>query len=43
QKDDLREALLGLSPDDPALKALGISAFMATSDADYDIIRDIIE
>lgn len=43
QKDDLREALLGLRPDDPALKALGISAFKGASDADYDIIRDIIE
>ncbi|MCI5125743.1 MAG: phosphate/phosphite/phosphonate ABC transporter substrate-binding protein [Candidatus Electrothrix sp. AR5] len=43
QKDDLREALLGLSPDDPAFKALGISAFKEASDADYDIIRDIIE
>lgn len=43
QKDDLQEALLGLSPEDPALKALGISAFKRVSDADYDVIRDLIE
>ncbi|WLE97903.1 MAG: phosphate/phosphite/phosphonate ABC transporter substrate-binding protein [Candidatus Electrothrix communis] len=43
QKDDLREALLNLPPEDPALKALRISSFKAASDADYDIIRDIIE
>ncbi|WP_446011908.1 phosphate/phosphite/phosphonate ABC transporter substrate-binding protein [Candidatus Electrothrix sp.] len=42
QKDDLREALLRLSSEDPAIKALGISAFTSASDADYDIIRDII-
>jgi phosphonate transport system substrate-binding protein len=43
QKDDLREALLRLSQEDPASKALGISGFTKASDADYDIIRDIIE
>lgn len=43
QKDDLRKAVLSLTQDDPALKALGISAFTRASDADYDIIRDIIE
>ncbi|CAK8713903.1 Phosphonate transport system substrate-binding protein [Candidatus Electrothrix laxa] len=43
QKDDLQAALQSLSPDDPALKALGISAFKGASDSDYDIIRDIIE
>ena len=43
QKDDLLEALLSLPPESPALKALGISAFKTASDADYDIIRDIIE
>ena len=43
QKDDLREALLGLKPDDAVFKALGISAFKGAADADYDIIRDIIE
>ena len=43
QKDDIREALLGLGPDAPALKALGISGFTKASDADYDIIRDILE
>ena len=43
QKDDLRKALLGLAPDDPALKALGIASFQEVSDADYDVIRDLIE
>jgi phosphonate transport system substrate-binding protein len=43
QKDDLQKALLSLLPGDPALKAIRVSAFKAASDADYDIIRDIIE
>lgn len=43
QKNDLKKALLGLPQEDPALKALGIAAFTSVSDADYDIIRDIIE
>ncbi|MCI5160584.1 MAG: phosphate/phosphite/phosphonate ABC transporter substrate-binding protein [Candidatus Electrothrix sp. AX5] len=43
QKDDILEALLSLTPESPALKALGISAFKTASDADYDIIRNIIE
>ncbi|WPD21359.1 MAG: PhnD/SsuA/transferrin family substrate-binding protein [Candidatus Electrothrix scaldis] len=43
QKDDIKEALLRLSLDDPAIKALRISAFKSATDADYDIIRDIIE
>ena len=43
QKDDLREVLLALTSEDNALKALGIIAFRSASDADYDIIRDLIE
>ena len=43
QKNDLKEALLSLSSEDPASKALGIAGFTSASDADYDIIRDIIE
>lgn len=43
QKDELRQALLGLSPEDPALKALGITAFERAVDTDYDVIRNILE
>ncbi|MCI5114555.1 MAG: phosphate/phosphite/phosphonate ABC transporter substrate-binding protein [Candidatus Electrothrix sp. AW5] len=43
QKDELQQALLGLSPEDPALKALGIAAFERAVDTDYDIIRNILE
>ena len=43
QKDDLKKVLLGLSPEYPTSKALGITGFTSASDADYDIIRDIIE
>jgi phosphonate transport system substrate-binding protein len=43
QKDELKKALLSLSAEDPVSKALGISGFTSASDADYDIIRDIIE
>ncbi len=43
QKNDLKEALLSLSSEDPTIKALGISGFTSASDADFDIIRDIIE
>ncbi len=43
QKDDLKKALLRLSPEDSANKALGISAFTSASDTNYDIIRNIIE
>jgi phosphonate transport system substrate-binding protein len=43
QKNDIKEALLRLTEDAPSLKALGITAFKAAVDADYDIIRDITE
>ncbi|MCI5132231.1 MAG: phosphate/phosphite/phosphonate ABC transporter substrate-binding protein, partial [Candidatus Electrothrix sp. EH2] len=43
QKDDIREALLNLGPEAPAVKALGISGFTEASDADYDIIRNVLE
>lgn len=43
QKDDIQEALLNLGPEAPAVKALGISGFTEASDADYDIIRDVLE
>jgi ABC-type phosphate/phosphonate transport system substrate-binding protein len=45
QKDELREALLRLPEDTPALRVLdslsGITGFKAASDTDYDIIRSI--
>ncbi|MCI5223795.1 MAG: phosphate/phosphite/phosphonate ABC transporter substrate-binding protein [Candidatus Electrothrix sp. AR4] len=43
QKDDLREALLGLTEDTSELKALGITAFKAAEDDEYDIVRNISE
>ncbi|MCI5142609.1 MAG: hypothetical protein D3909_12995 [Candidatus Electrothrix sp. ATG1] len=43
QKEDLREILLNLTEQDPVLTSLGVSSFHNVSDADYDIIRDLIE
>ncbi len=43
QKDDLKETLMRLKADDPALKALGITGFKEAADADYDVIRSVIE
>jgi phosphonate transport system substrate-binding protein len=43
QKEDIRETLLALQAQDPVLKALGITAFQEASDADYDIIRSLLQ
>ncbi|MCI5144747.1 MAG: phosphate/phosphite/phosphonate ABC transporter substrate-binding protein [Candidatus Electrothrix sp. AR3] len=43
QKNDLREILLQLSKDSPALQALRIRAFNVAEDKDYDVIRSLIE
>ena len=43
QKEDLREILLNLTEQDPVLTSLGVSSFHNVSDADYDIIRDLVE
>ena len=43
QKDDLREIFLRLPPDSPVLKALGITAFKAAEDKEYDVIRSLME
>lgn len=38
-KAKIRDTVVGLKADDPALKALKIKAFVPASDADYDIVR----
>jgi phosphonate transport system substrate-binding protein len=42
-KTKLRETLVGLQDDDPALKALGVKAFVPASDADYNVVRRAAE
>jgi len=41
QKESLRAMLTQLAEDDPALKALGIAAFKAAADADYNAVRNL--
>lgn len=41
QKENLRAMLTKLAEDDPALKALSITAFHAAADADYDAVRNL--
>lgn len=43
QKESLRSMLTQLAADDPALKALGIAAFKAAADADYDAVRNLTD
>lgn len=43
QKEELRTVLIQLSKEDAALQALGVTAFKAAEDADYDIIRHLAE
>ncbi len=43
QKESLRAMLTQLAEEDPALKALGITAFQAAADADYDAVRNLTE
>jgi phosphonate transport system substrate-binding protein len=43
QKEDIREILLNLHANDPVLKALEITAFQEAHDADYDIIRSLLQ
>jgi phosphonate transport system substrate-binding protein len=43
QKEELRAILTRLPKEDAALQALGVTAFKAAEDADYDIIRHLAE
>ncbi len=43
QKEELRTILTQFPKDDPILQALGITAFKAAQDTDYDIIRHLAE
>jgi len=43
QKEELRAVLTSLPKKDAALQALGVTAFKAAEDADYDIIRHLAE
>ena len=43
QKEELRAVLIRLPQKDEALQAIGITAFKAAKDADYDIIRHLAE
>ncbi|MGR0481426.1 MAG: phosphate/phosphite/phosphonate ABC transporter substrate-binding protein [Candidatus Electronema sp. V4] len=43
QKESLRSMLTQLAEDDPALRALGITAFQAAADADYDAVRNLTD
>ena len=43
QKEDIRAVLIQLSQEDAVLQSLGITAFKAAEDADYDIIRHLAE
>jgi phosphate/phosphite/phosphonate ABC transporter binding protein len=43
RKEDIRTILIQLPKDDAALQALGVTAFKAAADADYDIIRHLAE
>ncbi len=43
QKESLRTMLSQLAEDDPVFKALGITAFHAAADADYDAVRNLID
>jgi phosphonate transport system substrate-binding protein len=38
-KAKIRDTVVGLKADDPALKAMKIKAFVPASDADYDVVR----
>ena len=43
QKDAIQKALLKLTPDSPALKAMELKSFIAASDSDYEILRTLKE
>jgi phosphonate transport system substrate-binding protein len=43
QKDDLQRALLKMTPDGSAMKVMGLTAFKAASDSDYDVMRELME
>ena len=43
QKEELRAVLTRLPKEDAALQALGVTAFKAAEDAEYDIIRHLAE
>jgi phosphonate transport system substrate-binding protein len=43
QKEKIRAALLKITPESEVAKALGISGFKSAGDADYDVIRKLME
>ncbi|MFH0785708.1 MAG: phosphate/phosphite/phosphonate ABC transporter substrate-binding protein [Pseudomonadota bacterium] len=43
QKNTIKEALLKLNKDDLAMKAMGLTGFKAAIDADYDVLRKVLE
>ena len=42
-KDAIKKALLKLTPQSPVMKAMGLKAFKVASDADYDVVRKLVE
>lgn len=42
QKNALRKAVLGLTKESKEMKAIGLTAFKAATDSDYDVIRKLI-
>jgi phosphonate transport system substrate-binding protein len=43
QKNIIREAMLKLTKDDPIVKAMELTGFKEATDADYDVIRKVLE
>ena len=43
QKEAIRTALLKLVPESSVMKAMGLTAFKAAADSDYDVMRTLIE
>ncbi len=43
QKNDIRAAILKLNRESSTLQAMGLSSFKAAYDADYDVVRELVQ